>query len=126
MLHPNQFSVNEAWIAFKINDNPVRTEADGNFNCLALMDGASCFILGTEFIPDDAAEPSQLNVRRLLKAGWSHKKRLPQTLFLPREDQGTSIEREAARQKIEVVRVPESELVIFIGEARQGFRERFE
>jgi hypothetical protein len=34
--------------------------------------------------------------------------------------------REATRQNIDVVRVPESELLAFIGEARQGFAERFE
>jgi hypothetical protein len=34
--------------------------------------------------------------------------------------------REATRQNIEVVRVAENELLIFIGEARQGFSERFE
>jgi hypothetical protein len=33
---------------------------------------------------------------------------------------------EATQQSIEVVRVPESELLIFIGEAREGFAERFE
>jgi hypothetical protein len=33
--------------------------------------------------------------------------------------------REAAHQNIDVVRVPEIELLIFIGEARQGFAERF-
>lgn len=26
MLHPNQFTVNEAWIAFQLNDQPIRTE----------------------------------------------------------------------------------------------------
>ncbi|MCY1381805.1 hypothetical protein D9M69_697600 [compost metagenome] len=54
MLHPNQFTVNEAWIAFRLNDAPIQTDADGAFNCLALMDAASCFILGTEFVPADA------------------------------------------------------------------------
>jgi hypothetical protein len=57
MLHPKQFEVNEAWIAFRVNGAPVRTERDGDFNCIALMDAASCFILGSEFIPLTAAEP---------------------------------------------------------------------
>lgn len=51
MLHPQQFEVNEAWIAFRLNGAPVRTERDGDFNCIALMDAASCFILGSQFIP---------------------------------------------------------------------------
>ena len=125
MLHPNQFAVNEAWIAFQLNDAPLQTEQDGSFNCLALMDAASCFILGSEFITASEEAASQLEVRRLLKKGKSHKNQLPKTLFLAREQSGQSIEREAARQKIAVVRVPESELLVFIGEARAGFRERF-
>ena len=125
MLHPNQFTVNEAWIVFQLNDAPIHTEKDGSFNCLGLMDAASCFILGSEFVAVSEEEASQLEVRRLLKKGKSHKNQLPRTLFVPREQAGKSIEREAARQKIEIVRVPESELLIFIGEAREGFRERF-
>jgi hypothetical protein len=125
MLHPNQFTVNEAWIAFQLNDAPIHTEQDGTFNCLALMDAASCFILGTEFVSASHEDASQLEIRRLVKKGKSHKNQFPKTLLLAREHAGGSIEREAARQKIAVVRVPESELLVFIGEARDGFRERF-
>ena len=125
MLHPNQFTVNEAWIAFQLNDAPLQTEQDGSLNCLALMDAASCFILGSEFIAASEEEASQLEIRRLLKKGKSHKNQLPKTLFLAREQLGASIEREAVRQKITVVRVPESELLVFIAEAREAFRERF-
>jgi hypothetical protein len=125
MLHPDQFTVNEAWIAFRLNDAPIQTEADGAFNCLTLMDAASCFILGSEFIAASANEPSPLEVRRLLKKGRSHKQRLPQTLFVAREQPSDSIAREAKRQGISVAQVPESELLVFIGEARESFRERF-
>ena len=125
MLHPNQFAVNEAWIAFQLNDTPLQTEQDGSLNCLALMDAASCFILGSEFIAASETEASQLEIRRLLKNGKSHKNQLPKTLFLAREQLGASIEREAVRHKITVVRVPESELLVFIAEAREAFRERF-
>ncbi len=60
MYNPSQFQINEAWIAFKLNDAPVSTSADGDFNVLALMDAASCFILGTEFVRANSKEPSQL------------------------------------------------------------------
>jgi hypothetical protein len=122
MLHPNQFTVNEAWIAFQINDQPIQTERDGSFNCVALMDAASCFILGTEFVSAEASDAPQLVVRRLLKKAKSHKNQLPKTLFIAREDSAVSIEHEAQRQKIQVVRVPQSELLVFTGEAREGFR----
>jgi hypothetical protein len=125
MLNPNQFHVNEAWIAFKLNDAPIRTELDGAFNCLALMDAASCFILGSEFIPARAAEPSEMEARRLLKKGQSHKQQLPRTLFIASEQTADALAEEAIRQKITVTRVPENELLVFLGVARDAFKERF-
>lgn len=124
MLHPNQFQVNEAWIAFKLNDAPVSTESDGDFNVIAIMDAASCFILGTEFIPAGSPELSQMDAKRLLKSGQSHKQQLPKTLFIPTEQLANLLSTEAERQGITVVRVSEVELLVFVGEAREGFRER--
>jgi hypothetical protein len=123
VLHPNQFQVNEAWIAFQLNDEPIHTEQDGSFNCVALMDAASCLILGSELVPLDESEPSQSNARRLLKEGWKHKRELPTTLFVPRDQFQSALPAEAKSQGISVVSVLESELLVFIGEARQGFRQ---
>lgn len=125
MLHPNQFEVNEAWIAFQLNRVPILTERDGPLNCLALMDAASCYILGSELVAVDKVEPNLRESRRLLDLGRKHKQQLPKTLFIAREQAADVLEREAGRQKIEVVRVPESELTLLIGEARDLFHERF-
>ncbi len=125
MLHPNQFHVNEAWIAFKLNDVPICTELDGDFNFIALMDAASCFILSSAPVPTNAAEPSKMEAKRLLKEGQAHKQQLPKTLFIPSNQPAALLSAEAKRQGITVVRVPEDQLVQFIGEARAGFRERF-
>ncbi len=126
MLHPKQFEVNEAWIAFRLNRAPVRTEHDGDFNCIALMDAASCFLLGSELVPVTAKEAPQVQLRRLLKRAKRHKQALPKTLFVARGDAADLLAHEAAQQKIDVVRIPESELLIFTREARDAFAERFE
>jgi hypothetical protein len=125
VLHPKQFQVNEAWIIFQLNDAPVRTERDGAFNCVALMDAASCFMLGMVMVPMDEAEPSKLEAKRLLKMGWAHKKQYPTTLFMPTGRFPAILTAEAKRQGISLVPVHESELLAFIGEAQQGFKERF-
>lgn len=125
MLHPNQFQVNEAWLAFKLNDEPVRTQADGDFNLIALMDAASCFILSTAFVPAKDAEPSKVKVRELLKKGKSHKQELPKTLFVPSGQFESILPAEAQLQGIDVVRVTEDQLILFIADARKGFREQF-
>lgn len=126
MLHPSQFQVNEAWIGFQLNGAPIRTEREGSFNGVALMDAASCFIFGMVLVPVDDAEPSKLEVRRLFKMGWVHKKHYPTTLFLPTGRFETVLPAEAKRLGISVVPVHESELLVFIGEAQEGFKERFE
>ena len=125
MLHSNQFRVNEAWIAFKLNDAPIATEADGDFNLVALMDAASCFILSTASVPVSSAEPSQLDAKRLLKKGHSHKKQLPRRLYVPSSMLASHLASEAVRQGIAVERIPEADLEAFIGEARESFKESF-
>jgi len=45
MLHPNQFKINQTWIVFQVNRTPIPTESEGDFDCVVLMDAASCFIL---------------------------------------------------------------------------------
>ena len=124
MFDPSQFQVNEAWIAFKLNDAPVVTEVDGDFNVLALMDAASCMILGTEFVRADSSEPSHLESKRLLKGGYSHKQQFPKKLFIPTNQAADLLSVEAERNKIIVVRVPEELLLIFIGEAREGCHQQ--
>jgi len=83
VLHPKQFQVNEAWIAFQLNETPISTDKDGSFNCICLMDAASCYIFGTELIPTSEAEPSQRQARDMLTAAWAKKGEFPQTLFVP-------------------------------------------
>jgi len=127
MLHPNQFEVNEAWVAFRLNKAPIHIERDGDFNCIALMDAASCYILGSELIPVvTATKRTQGHARRLLKNAERHKQQRPKTLFVPRGDLVDLVTREAARQHIDVVPVAETELLVFIGGARQEFAERFD
>ena len=123
MLHPDGFEVNEAWIVFKLNDAPISTETDGDFNVIALMDAASCFILGTEFVAVTSVEPSEIEAKRLIKCGRSHKGQLPKTLYIPESHAADMLYTEAERNGIMVIRVPEEQLLVFIGEAREGFKE---
>ncbi len=123
MVTPNQFQVNEAWIAFKLNDAPISTQEDGDFNVVALMDAASCFILGSEFVSVDLTEPSQLESRRLLKGGQTHKDQLPRKLFIPDNMTANILTTEAEALDINVVRIPENELSVFLNEARDEFQK---
>jgi hypothetical protein len=125
MLHPDHFTVNEAWLVFRLNEAPISTDGEGDFNCIALMDAASCFILSIASISVGEFEPSTIAVRRLMNEGKAHKGQLPKKLFLPDGQFTRVFPAEARRLEIEVVRAPEDELVLFIGEARESFREHF-
>ena len=123
MIHPNQFKVNEAWIAFKLNDAPIITDRDGDFNMIALMDAASCFILSTLSVSAMAVQLTELESKELLEKGWIHKQELPKTLIIPNHQVANLLQIEAESQGITVVRVPEDQLMLFISEARTGFKE---
>ena len=124
MIEPGQFQVSEASIVFKLNDAPVSTEEDGDFNVLAIMDVASCYILGAEFVSTGSAEPSELESKRLIWSGGSQKHELPRKLFIPTNLAADSLCVEAERHGIAVLRVPEEQLLVCISEAREGFKER--
>ncbi len=66
-----------------------------------------------------------MEARRLLKKAHAHKQEMPKTLFIPSDQPANNLALEAERQKVTVVRVPEDQLLLFIGEAREGFKERF-
>ncbi len=122
-LHPNQFQVNEAWIAFQLNDAPISAGKDGSFNCLCLMDAASCYLLGTELISASQLEPSQKQARDMLTAAWAKKGEFPRTLLLPTGRLQGALKAEASVLGIAVVSASEDDLLVFIGEAREGYRE---
>ena len=107
MLHPNQFKVNDAWIAFRLNDAAIETERDGDFDCIALMDAASCCILGMEMYSARATGPSAQESRCLLQTGHGREGELPQKLLVAEGQVADALFHEAARLTIEVVAVPE-------------------
>ncbi len=125
MLHPSQFGPHSAWVAFQLNDQAISTQSDGDFNLIALMDAASCFILGTASIPISTGEPSQLDAKRLLKDGQSRATQWPQRLIVPTTLTAGNLLKEAENHGVRIEHVPEAELEALIGEARQSFKEYF-
>lgn len=120
-IDPHNFSPNAAWLLFKLNDAPVRTEADGDFNVLAIMDVATGLILGMEFIDSLAAEPSEFEARNLLASAESQAGRKPQRLFVNSEEKMAQIIAAANVMGLEVVPEAASSLSPLTQEAREGF-----
>lgn len=122
-LVPGQFKVNQAWIVFQMNEEPIGTEREGDFNCIALMDAASCFIFHMIMVPVGEAEPPVQEVRTLLKEGWKTKRQYPDMLLVPAGRFQRLLPAEAMRLGIDVVPVFERRLAAFVEEAQQDFIE---
>ena len=125
MLHPDQFEENEAWIAFKLNDTPIHTETDGDFNFLALIDAASCFLLCFVPLPMKQAELTQSESSKFLEDANVHKHIWPKKLIIDTGQPATFLAAEAERRGIEVLRVPADQLQPIVGEAQSTFRMQF-
>lgn len=125
MLQPSHFEVNEAWIAFKLNDTPLRTTTDGDFDFFAVMDAANRFILGSATVSTSAEQRLEKEARQLLEEAQAHRDELPKTLLMPTDAGAEWLALEAQTQGITVVEVPVDQLLMIIGHAREAFRERF-
>jgi len=121
--HPRDYTVNEAWIVFRLNEAPVRTERDGDLDVVCLMDAASCYILGMEFVAAGAAEVPAPVAEGLIETGRAAANGLPKKLWLSSGLGAARIAAVAKRAGIEAERVPDKDLTAFLSEARQGFRE---
>jgi hypothetical protein len=95
----------------------------GDFNMIASMDAASCFILSTLSVSAMAVLLTELESKELLKNGWIHKQELRKTLIIPNHLVANLLQIEAESYGITLVRVLEDQLMLFIGEARTGFKE---
>ena len=124
MRHPRDYGVNEAWIVFRLNEAPVRTEQDGDFDIVCLMDAASCYILGNEFIATGEAEVPAPVAEGLIETGRAVANCLPRKLLLSSALGVARFAGLAERAGIEVERVPDKDLTAFVSEARQSFREQ--
>jgi hypothetical protein len=62
----------------------------------------------------------------MLTAAWAKKGESPQTLFVPTDRFQGTLKAEAEHLGMAVVFAPEDQLLVFIGEARDGYREHMQ
>ena len=121
MLHPNQFSPNDAWILFRLNDAPVVTEQDGDFDVLCLMDAASCYILGNDFVPIlDIVDPVPI-AARLLASAQKQAGCFPKKLVISDEFESGQFGPIAKEIDAELASYGDKILAPFVSEAKEGF-----
>ena len=122
----DSFSVNQAWIIFQISETPVMTESEGDYHIYALMDAASAYILGNEFVSVSAQHVSQNQMQKLLHQGFSQADRWPDQLLIQNNEPLNAFEAFAEHLSIKYQRVSMADIWPIVGEAVQGFREYLE
>jgi len=124
-MHPKEFVVNEAWIALKATEAPIRVEHD-LVDVFVLMDAASMYMFATRMASLGTGSPSIKDASAMLQAGWKKKHEWPKTVVLPDTLPSDNTFAVAARKKGLPVRVvPESDLAVYVEDVRQAFHEHF-
>ena len=120
-INPNDFDQNEAWILFQLNDAPVRTEMDGDFNIMAIMDVATGLMLGVEFVGIPTEELSEFAYRKLLASAETEAGEYPRQILVNSMQNVHQLVTASNAKGIEVVSESEGNLDPITKEAREGF-----
>src|SRR6056297_2731993 len=125
MVHPSDYYPNEAWIFFKLSHVPVSTELEGEFDVFAMMDAASVYILGTEFVPAGSLADADAPIRSLLNTAHPQALAWPKSLLVSEATSVANLVSEAGDSGISVEAISQAELSKFTNEACQGFKAHF-
>ena len=120
-IEPSDFAHNEAWLLFQLNEAPVMTEADGDFNALAIMEVATGMIFGMELVQVSMLGLPEFLSRKLLADAEGQSGSRPQKLFIASDYDADELVKVARAMGIEVERVPAKDLSGITQEAREGF-----
>ena len=124
-MRPEDFRVNETWLAFRVNQRPFEAEGQAH-DIYVLQDAASMFIFGTVLAPYDAESPSQGEARDLLEKAWAHRQEWPEELVLPgKPSEDNGFVRAAVVCGITLRTVPEVSLSFYIKDVQSAFEEYF-
>jgi len=125
MLEHHQFMEGETWIVFLLSDTPIKTQRDGEYYLIGMMDAATGLIIGNVLQSVNDSELSSDLVREILDKGLMQTGSAASTLILPTDQFGTVFSSEAERRGMTVVTVPFEQLLRVIGHARESFKEYF-
>ena len=125
MLTPDQFKVNEVWIAVKINKTNLFVK-DDPFDIYVLMDAASAYVFGHVLSEGVDEDPHERDVEILFREAWDAKSQWPKKLIVPEEFPAEDVFRiEAEKNGISFETVPISELAPIVEPLKELFGSNF-
>lgn len=125
MLSPDQFRVNEAWIAVRINEAFLFVKEEP-YDIYILMDAASCYVLGHVLsrVIDEA--PNENDIRDLFQTAWQAKSQWAETLIITENSPAEDVFSKHARQNgLSVKKVSISDLEPILGPLKESFTSDF-
>lgn len=125
MLTPDQFRVNEAWIAIRVNEGFLFVK-DEPYDIYVLIDAASAYVLGHVLsrVVDEA--PHERDVEALFKKAWEAKNQWAEQLIVTENSKAEGVFRtQAERIGVSVKIVPLSELEPIVGPLKESFASDF-
>jgi len=125
MLYPDQFRVNEAWIAMRVNEAFLFVK-DEPYDIYVLMDAASCYVLGHALsrVTDEA--PNETDIENLFQNAWAVKRQWAEKLMLTENSIAADVFRKQAEKNgLSVIIVPLSDLEPIVGPLKESFASDF-
>jgi hypothetical protein len=125
MLTSDQFRVNEAWIAIRINA-PFLFVRDEPYDVYVLMDAGSTYVFGHVLskVVDEA--PQEGDVEALFREAWGAKRQWPEKLIVPEHSRADSVFRtQAEKNGFTFSTVPLSDLSPLVDPLKESFASAF-
>jgi hypothetical protein len=121
MLTPDQFKVNEVWIAVRINESFLFVK-DEPYDMYVLMDAASAYVFGHVLSRVVYKAPSEKDVQALFTKAWEAKNQWAEKLIVAENSIAEDVFRTQAEKKgLSVKIVPLSDLEPIVGPLKELF-----
>ena len=125
MLMPEQFRVNEAWIAVRVNEAFLFVQHEP-YDIYVLMDAASTYVLGHVLSKVVDEKPEDRDIEVLFNTAWAAKKEWAKKLIVSDDSIAQNAFRAKAEEKgLSVTTVPLSDLEPIVGPVKELFASDF-
>lgn len=125
MFTPDQFRVNEAWIAVRINEEFLFVKNEP-YDIYLLIDAASCYVLGHVLSRVVDEVPEETDINELFQTAFQAKNQWAEILILTENSPADNVFRKQAERKgISVKIVNTSDLEPILGPLKESFASDF-
>jgi hypothetical protein len=124
-MYPDQFKVNEAWIAAKLFNSSFIV-MEGLYDIYVLLDAGSAYLFGYILAKAIDNAPNNKDVAELFQKAYLTKNQWPEKLIVPENFTAAAVFKEhAEKNNLIYTEVPLSDLSPIIGPMEEYLHEKF-